>query len=334
MKLLKRLRKWLIGIAAVILLSLLALVIWNAVVFSGLSRFSEIAFDFPGAEDSAFDLQAIAWDERAEIFFFSGYMKNKTACPVYLVSPGKETRRVSLLRANGSPLVTHAGGIAISGDYFYVADSVDECLVVFSRQEILSARDGDGVRSIGNFATAVSPDDGIKPSFITAADGKLYVGEYHLPLLPVFSQRRNHHIGSSYAIMAAFSVDPSKPLGLAEAPCEAYCLPEAVQGAVFDNSGRIFLSRCVFLFPSAIDAWQPSVSGQMTLMGNEVPVYTLTQTGGVAFVPLSEQIELVDGKLYVATEACAYLPSWIYSMWDWQKCRAIDLSVFEATPLP
>ena len=328
----KKLRKWLTGIAAVILLFLLVLIVWNAVVFSGLGRFSETAFDFPGAGNSAFDLQAVAWDEPAQTFFFSGYMKNKTACPVYLVSPGKETRRVSLLQADGSPLVTHAGGIAIRGDYFYVADSLNECLCVFSRPEILSARDGEAIRSIGTFATATSPDDGIRPSFITAADGKMYVGEFHLPLLPVFSLRRNHHIGSSYAIMAAFPIDPSAPLGLAASPCEAYCLPEAVQGAVFDSSGRLFLSRCVFLFPSAIDACQPAVSGRMTLMGNEVPLYTLTKTGGVAFVPLSEQIELVDGKLYVATEACTYLPSWIYSMWDGQKCRTIDLSVFEAKP--
>jgi len=359
-KVIKIILKCILGIICALVLFVLVLIGWDVVVISNVDHVSGTSFTLPGVDDRNFNMQAIAWDEEAEEFIFSGYMRNNEACPVYRMPYGdaaqvpvddstqapppdnaqlpaddatqtplaEELTRIDLLRSDGSKLVNHAGGIEVAGNYVYLAGSSDDCLYVFSRNEILNTEDGGAVKSVGTFPTAISQDDGIKPALLTVADGKLYVGEFHFPVLPWYRLRKNHHIGSTYAIMGAFAINPEKPLGLDETPCEAYCLPEMTQGVAVKD-GEIFLARSFFLFPSEIASYQPVPNGSMTLLGTEVPVYSLDKKAGVRIPPFAEEIEILDGKLYISTEVCCYLPSWIYNMWDGWKCRTIDVATLE-----
>ena len=149
------------------------------------------------------------------------------------------------------------------------------------------------------------------------------MGEFHLPGLPMFRLRSSHAVGSTRALLAAFPADPDKPLGLSDAPSAAYCLPDMVQGVAFGED-RVYLSRAFFLLPSEITAWAPAPAGTLALMGQEVPLYTLEKTGGVGMPPFGEGIELVDGKLYLATES-PLLPARLYGLWEGQKCRTVPV---------
>lgn len=315
-----------LAIAAAAALFCLVLLIWNAALMPGVERVSETPFDQPGHEDGTFDRQSISYDRETETFLFSGYMLDGTACPVYLMRDGEKLRRIELLNTDGTGLITHAGGIAVGGEYIYVAGGEDDCLYVYGREEVLSARDGESVKSVGTFSTAVSDDDGMRASFLTVDSGKLYVGEFYLPLLPIFKLRGAHHIGSTHALLAAFETDPEKPLGLSETPCEACALPDRVQGAAVDGS-RVFLSRAFFLIPSEITAGTKTRAGSIRLMGEKVPLYTLEKTASVNLSPFGEEIELVDGRLYIATES-PFMPRWFYRIWKGQKCRTLDVKEF------
>ena len=58
---------------------------------SGYYKASEKAFEIPGLSDG-FIAQGISYDDREDTFFITGYMKDKSASPVYLVkkSDGKK----------------------------------------------------------------------------------------------------------------------------------------------------------------------------------------------------------------------------------------------------
>lgn len=315
--------KCLAGVLAAFGLLSLVLVLWNVARMPEIQRISETAFDLPGHEDPLFDRQGIAWDEETNTFLFSGYRIDGAPCPLYLRRADGTVTRIELLGPDGSPLRTHAGGIALCGDYVYVAGSGADCLHVFRREEVLSAWDGEGVRSLGRFATAVSEEDGVRASFLTSDGETVYVGEFHLPGLPMFRLRSNHAVGSTRALLAAFPADPDKPLGLSDAPSAAYCLPDMVQGVAFGED-RVYLSRAFFLFPSELTACAPAPAGTLALMGAEVPLYTLEETAGVGMPPFGEGIELVDGKLYLATES-PLLPARFYGLWEGQKCRTVPV---------
>ena len=325
MKAIKVIIKCIIGIILVLLLGCLVLAGWDAAVLLRMDQISEMVFDLPGYEDARFDLQAVSFDEETNTFFFSGYMKDKSICPLYLRTGDGMLQRMELVKSDGSVLHVHAGGIAVCGDYIYLAGSEEDCLYVFSKEEVLAAEDGDSVKSLGTFATARSKEDGVKVSFLTSDEDKLYMGEFHLPLLPWFRLRSSHHIGSTYAWMAAFAINPDKPMGLEETPCEVYCLPEMVQGCVVQDE-KLYLSRSFFLIPSEIASYEKKETGSVMLMGEEVPLFSLVKTSGVRMAPFSEEIELADGKLYIATEVCSLLPSWIYQIWDGQKGRAVPVA--------
>lgn len=308
-------------LVAVVLIGVLTL--WVVKLMPGIDSVSETPFDLPGYEEKWFDRQTIAYDEETSSFFFSGYMINRDTCPLFIRSSDGSVKRVGLLRSDGSVLNTHAGGIAIAGKYVYLAGSVDDCLYVFDRKELLDAPDGGSVNSVGSFATAVSDEDGLKPSFLTVDDGKLYVGEFHLPILPMFHLRSNHRIGDTEALMTAFTIDPENELGLTEIPCEACCLPDMVQGIVV-RGDKVYLNRSFFLIPAKITSCTKSPAGSMKLMGADVPLYTLNEGKSIMMVPFGEEIELVDGKLYMSAES-TMLPSVYYKIWNGRKCRAIPI---------
>jgi hypothetical protein len=62
----------------------------------------------------------------------------------------------------------------------------------------------------------------------------------------------------------------------------------------------------------------------MKLMGADVPLYTLNEGKSIMMVPFGEEIELVDGKLYMSAES-TMLPSVYYNIWNGRKCRAIPI---------
>ena len=118
---------------------------------------SEKTFVIPDC-DNGFIAQGIAYDEANEVFFVTGYMKDGSASPIYLVertdkdntpestdtsaestTETEESRslskRVRMIANNGEDLCCHAGGICIKGAYVFIAGGSDHCLYAFSYDE-------------------------------------------------------------------------------------------------------------------------------------------------------------------------------------------------------
>ena len=316
-------------VLSVLVLLIAAAAIYQAVALRPFWETAEKAFVLPGTDDARFDGQAIAFDTESGCFLFSGYMRDGSADPVYIKDPSgvNPLRRVMLLTDDGSPFTGHMGGIAVSGEWIYAAGSSDCCLYVYKRSELFSANDGDSIRCAGVFPTQLSDTDGIKVSFLTLGDGMIYVGEFHLPLLPPYRLRENHRITAdgetTSALMAAFRVDPSCPFGLEGKPVAAYCLPDMVQGVTVTD-GRITLSRSFAFVLSEIRHCEPVETGMtMRLMEADVPLYTLKRTGSLKTPPMAEEIENADGKIYITSELQNFLIRGIGNLWDARWCYAV-----------
>ena len=144
---------WALGVLAV----LVALVLLGARLYFRMPvrdyyQASERGFLIPDCS-RGFVAQGVAYDGQSGRFLVNGYQKDHSTSPVYIIAP--EARRpdktIWMALPDGSDYTGHAGGIAVYGDYVYVADGEKHRLLVFSRQSIYDAADGDSVAAMGTF---------------------------------------------------------------------------------------------------------------------------------------------------------------------------------------
>ena len=319
----KHLRRILIIIAVL----LAAIAIWNIAVLAPFYNIAEKTFSQPDI-GGKFDEQGIDYDEESGIIFVGGYMKNKEASPVYLIdqATNKQIKQVNLLDIDGGPFTGHSGGLAVSQQYLYLAGSTDDCLYVYSRDEILNAEDGADINCLGTFPCFTSSEDGVKISFVSICDDVLYVGEFHLPLLPFYKLRANHKIttaqGTTSAIMAAFRLDENGVFGLSSQPFAVYCLPDMVQGVIVNDS-EVILSLSFGPFPSTIASYEAVEAGSYELMNAETKLYSLQKISSMVVIPMSEEIVEINGKLYISSELYNMICPAFGNLWDSQYCYAI-----------
>lgn len=305
-------RGWLIPvmIAAAFLLLLLAAREYFRLPVLDYYRASEKSFRIPGL-NNGFVPQGLSYDADADLFFVTGYQKDGTASPVYTVSPADGTvNRTPLLNADGTAFTGHAGGLSVHGDYVYVAGGEDNCVYVFSRSGILSAPE-EGVPCLGSVETALPDGDGIHAAFTTVHDGKLYVGEFYRE--PNYPTPESHKIttrvgdrNTALALAYEFTVDADNRFGLAPVPCAAYSLPGLVQGMCFDE-GTVYLSTSYGLAFSHIYAYDTSALASEGMIA-DVPLYAMDSaslTDTLQLPPMSEEIEVLDGRLYTMCESAS-----------------------------
>lgn len=328
---------WAIGILAVLVaMVLLGARLYFRIPVRDYYRDSEHGFIIPDL-GRGFVAQGITYDEQSGRFLVNGYQKDNIASPIYIIAPEarKPDKTIRMALSDGSDYTGHAGGIAVYGDYVYVADGGEHRLLVFSRQSIFDAADGASVAAMGTFETAVSDADYIGPAFVTVDGNRLVTGEFYRN--PNYQTPKSHKfttLAGDYqqALAVEYDLDAQARYGIVPVPVKAYTLPDLAQGMCFDG-GRIYVSSSWGTAKSHIYQYDESrlqLQGNIALLGMELPLYALDSAAllrdGV-IAPMSEEIVIVDGKLYTMCESASN--KYIFGKFTSAKwCYATDVEAF------
>lgn len=300
-----------LGAAALVLLLFIA---YLRIPVSGFYKEAQREFSIPDI-GNGFIPQGITFADDGNTLVCGYWDKSGHPSPIYtLDKDGELISSAMLADAEGKPFTGHSGGLTVHGEYVYLAGSSKGCLYVFDYGEIISAGNGGTVRYIGTFDTK-SSDDKIRVSF-TATDGeRLYVGEYYKE--QGYNTPDSHKLvttaGEAHGGLALgyeYSDSEDAVFGLKPTPSVAYSLPDIVQGMCFDN-GSVFVSCSAGLNFSNImryDLEKARSEKTISVLGCELPLYELdsaSQTAVLKLAPMSEEIEIKDGRIYIMCEAAS-----------------------------
>ncbi|MBO4414929.1 MAG: hypothetical protein J5824_02980 [Lachnospiraceae bacterium] len=295
---------------AVMILILIGARLYFRIPVSGYYKNSEKGFKIPDI-NKGFIPQGLAYDERSECFFVTGYMKDKSASPIYIVrkSDGTCIKKLLMRNPDGSEFHGHAGGMTVHGEYLYVAGSSSHCLYVFGYGEAMSLNDGDIITSIG---TVDMPDE-LRVAYVGSDADLLYSGEFFrekgYPTDETHKMTTNAGDYNQALIYAyRFTDDKDSLFGLSPDPVEAYSIPDQVQGMAVKD-GRLYLSTSYGTAFSHILVYNKPVStGTFSVSGISLPLYELDSASLAEdhrFPPMAEEIVFVDGKMYVMSESAS-----------------------------
>lgn len=303
-------------LAAAILLILLGGRLYFRLPVASYYKNSEKAFAIPGLGDK-FVPQGLSYDGESGRFFVTGYQSGAGASPIYLVEKetGKTEKKVLLLKEDGSDFRGHAGGLSVYGKYVYVAGGGSHCFFVYSRDEILAAADGAGVKCLGSFPVSIYGEGDMSVSFTALGDGTLWAGEFYREqnYKTADSHKRTTKAGDYQQAMAVayrFSDAENALFGLDPVPVKAYSLPDLVQGMCFAG-GKVYLSTSyavafshIFVYDDAKAEAQGEIDGEK----GKLPLYALDSAALVddlKFPPMAEEIEILDGRIYTMCESAS-----------------------------
>ncbi len=275
---------------------------------------SRKAFEIPEISDGYIP-QGISYDDESDMFFLTGYMNDESASPIYLVnrSDGEYKKSVFMKDGNG-PMILHAGGLAVHGEYVYVAGGDEHCLFVFDKNEILNAENGAEVTCLGRYMLENAMSDYINVSFLTSSDGKLYIGEFYreenYPTLPTHKVTTPAGDDNTAVVIAIpYSTEDEALFGLSDSPSEAYSIPGLVQGMCFNNN-KVYLSTSYGAAFSHISVYEDKVDSGRTikLLGADLPLYVLDSDSlkdSYKIPPMAEEIEFVNDEMFTLCESAS-----------------------------
>lgn len=233
---------------------------------------------------------------------------------------GKLLKSVILMNEDGTPYTGHAGGIAVSPGYVWIASG--EFLFQIKLEDLVKAEDNGEIQFIDSVPVPV------QASFNYFADGVLWVGEfYEQKSYPTdASHTMTNRTGETYyAWMAGYELDQTTGSISSEdwipgsttpaTPDKVLSIPGKVQGAVVREDG-VILSTSWGRGNDSLFYWynnqlKESAHATAAINGRDVPVWFLdTQAekehnSRLSIVPMSEGIVDVDGELYVQLESGA-----------------------------
>lgn len=275
---------------------------------------SSKAFKMPGLSDGVIH-QGLDYDERSSSFFMCGYMLDDSASRLYVVNKASgDAKMLKFAKADGSAFSGHAGGVAVHGDYIYLAGSSSGCVYVYSYAEAISASNGDSIRSLGEYLVKTD-NDKIRVSFTGISENRLILGEYYKSEKS-YSTPKNHHVQTAdgeaggIAIGIPFSDHADAIFGLAPQADIAYSLPNLTQG-VTSHNGRFYASTSAGLSYSKIynyDLSQAKNVGNTSIIDLILPTYALDTSCLIAVkttLPMAEELVVVDDEMYISTESAS-----------------------------
>ncbi len=274
------------------------------------------AFEIPDL-NSGFVPQGFCYDQNNEWFLTTGYMQNGTSSPIYIVdnSSKKTIKTVYLQDKEGKAYSGHCGGIAFYGDYVYIADGENNCLVVFDYNQIKTANNDAKINALGTFSTKYSDEDYVSPSCVEVYGNKLIVGEFYRK--NSYPTPSSHHLetpseDTNTAIALEFTLYNfgfTSSFGINPTPQKAYSLPSQVQGLTF-YKGNIFLSTSWGLAFSKILVYDSSECKTSTIkmFDTTLPLTYLDSSSLIKTItapPMSEEMVILDNNLFIMNESAS-----------------------------
>lgn len=282
--------------------------------------------------------QGITYDEKSGLFFIAGYSKDD-ASPIYLVDEKGNTKgHIQLANNDGSTFDNHAGGIAINGDYVYLAGCDDCCLYVFDYDDILNASEDESIRSEGMVSFRSDDDDYLRADSVTVNSQGVYVAEFYR--YDNYLTADSHIITTAdgtenKALIARFPFDDSEltTFGIGSEPDLAISAPDLVQGIHVDGD-KIYLSESYGASKSSVEVFnieKGNLGRTIDVLGKTVKLIELDTKSRIskkALPPMSEEIVIKDGRLYTMCESASN--KYIFGkLTSGEYCYATDLNYFE-----
>ena len=270
-------------------------------------RHSKRGFVIPWS-NKGYIAQGITYDEASDNFYLTGYMKDGSASPIFVVN--KKTRKlitaVRMANPDGTAYTGHAGGLTLLDGKILVAGSSDGCFYVFEKSAVDGAKKNSALAYSDILDLKVASDK-IKIAYCTTANGLVYAGEFYRD--PQYLLSEAHQVQTSDALQHALAVGFEANGSTATAKV-AYSIPDLVQGMCFAN-GAVYLTTSWGLGKSYVYKYKLSdikQSGTKEVCGQTVPLYILTLANAAATYTLpamAEEIEYVDGRFYINNESAS-----------------------------
>ena len=252
--------------------------------------------------------QGLSYHPQTDTYFHSGY--NGENIELYLVN-GDAVREIVLLTLDGVQATGHGDGVAIEGDYLYIADCTGHSeqrvgfLRVYCLEDILNAKDGDAIREIDHVILDT-------PASFCFSDGNyVYVGEFYRA--DNYETVEHHHLTTpagdeNKAIFIALPLGENGSITADTKPEFAVSITSLVQGIAVTEDGTVMLSRSWGLNNSHIefhDGWKDS-GKEIAIGDNDLPLYYLdssTMTKDLIMPAFSEALVIIDDKVAVSFES-------------------------------
>ena len=306
-------------LAALLAVILLALNLLTPLVFNGFFGNAQKEYLIPGLSAGLVP-QGYAYVEEEGLYLQCGYMTDGvSASRIYMTDAENtdDTRFVELYAADGTPYTGHTGGITAAGDFVWLAndgEGEDNCVWVLSLQALLSAENGGRITLTTRFQSETR-------AACCFADGEyLWVGEFNDGEKYVTDAGHKFTVngGENFALVCAYPLDTASVYGVAFTesdgqavftPALALSVTNLVQGFTrtpdgFALSTSYGLGVSHIYFHKDVTADEPHAS--IRINDSDVPVYFLDSeslTDDVSMPPMSEEIFIKDGRLYVLLES-------------------------------
>lgn len=226
-----------------------------------------------------------------------------------------------LYNADGTPFVSHVGGIALTGTHMYVSDKMDS----------------DGSYLIAAIPLSELPDEGshnitvtetipmaMSPSMMNYSNGYLWVGNFYHPnadynLSPNMDYTTQANDGSEYGCyILGFDMSLGHERLLSEEhypmPDLILAAPNRIQGITLAGSNKVILSQSYGRAnDSTLLIYEVDLSGspdmELTLNDQQIPAFLLDDnrlTQSINSIPMSEGLTTAqDGRVLVLYESGA-----------------------------
>lgn len=323
----------------IVLVALVALVFIGARIYfrapvTSYYKASEKAFVIPGLMDGMVP-QGFDIVEGEGIYLIGGYQKDHSSSRIYRVekSSGKSNGYVVMGDENGQGIAPHAGGLAVYGDYLFVAGDEDTSVNVYRLSDVLNAESGAVLTKAYTFKTAINV------AFLCFTDEGLIVGEFYRD--PNYMTDESHWItgvsgveNRALAYFYAYDDGEGSLCGVSQIPSAIYSLPDLVQGMAIKD-GKMWISQSYGTAKSVISCYDISDSASVVMNdkvpaseGVSTPVYVLGSNNMVSSfeaAPMAEEIIFVDGKLLIMCES-ASLKYFFGNLTGGRYCYATDVT--------
>jgi len=292
-------------ILVAILFILYAVYFGEKLIFAKFFINSDTEFKTPGISDG-YVCQGFDYMKERAVFLSCGYMKDKSASRVYVISEEsrKELFFVEMKKADGTDHKGHTGGIAYFGDYIYITAS-DGCDMFL----VSDLFDGDGIiTKVGEVNTEIDP------AYCNVYGNKLYMGSFYYPdggyETSGIEQLTTPAGDKNNSLILVYELDPQTGLARSRIPVEAYSTTSKVQGMTMIPEGKMMLSTSWGLTSSYLYEYDldKASRGTVEIKGERVPITYLDSAALVSSIkapPMAEEIVYMDGKVIVMTESAS-----------------------------
>ena len=299
-KILKTVGITLLSLISLFIVVVLVLASFEKQIYNNFYSRVEESVLIPGL-DTTFVPQGLEYVEEQEVFLMSGYMNGGGASRIYVSSKDSSYKYVEL-KHNNENFEGHVGGVSSSGDNVYVAS--DDAVYILSLADVLNASDGGAV----NILSSVLVD--LVPAFTTVYDGYLYVGEFYRK--DKYDTDPAHHLTvneneMNYALCYAYKLDAQGSTDFV--PEFIISIPNQVQGLCFSEN-KLFISTSWAISDSHLmiyENWKTNpIKYESKDSTTEIDLYVLNDnllTEDVHMPPMSEEVDYIDGKVYISFES-------------------------------